>query len=179
MTIIKVRSKDIKIRSATLDDRKDFLRLWKLYLEEGQEHGGVILPNTENLLEFLRIFDSYMVGSLWGACIVAEHLGSVMGVCMGGEDFGGGAAFQTTWGKIGRVWGLYVEKDYRRMGISKKIRQVSYEHANVLGFDTIVTDVLAGDPAAKANAESWWAKPAFTVVFGHPSEQATPTEVSL
>ena len=51
--------KNPRVRVAKPRDVGLFRKLWKLFLEEQKEMGGVILPNEQNLEIFTNLFKIY------------------------------------------------------------------------------------------------------------------------
>lgn len=149
---------------ATWADLPVFIQLWNRFLADEYSRGGLILPTEENTREFVRIFQAYTQGSLFGFCVVASRGGVPVGLLMAGENFPGGAAFETVTGKCAILWGVYVEPEYRRQGVSWLLHEKALIYANELGFDSTISEVLLGDEAAEPNAFHWGATRHATVI---------------
>jgi GNAT superfamily N-acetyltransferase len=108
----------LEIRQATLNDRATFLALWKDFLIEHVKLGGHIEICDENLLAYLGLFESYIVGSLFGGTFIAWEGEEPVGILMGGETPPGGFYTRSTRGKTCTVWGIYVVPEHRRKGIA-------------------------------------------------------------
>ena len=102
-------------------DRLGFLTLWRPHLEEIYAAGGDLPPTEHNHLEFLKVYDSYVAGSLWGLCTlgwVGAAEGPPHGCLLFGEEPGGWAFDTERPGRAGFLWGVHVEPDRRRQGLA-------------------------------------------------------------
>lgn len=127
------------------DQRQDFLRLWRLFLEDELASGPALEASDDNLREYLRVYDSYIMGSLFGSAIFGlSPEGEVVGVALGGENFPGGLNIQTKWGRTGTMWGVYVEPEHRRSGLSWAMLEhggAELAKMGIVALTTVVMDV--------------------------------------
>jgi GNAT superfamily N-acetyltransferase len=145
----------MEIRQAKLSDRQTFLNLWKEYLLDREKSGGTVLPSDDNLLAYLGLFESYIAGSLFGFTLLATEDGQVIGLGMGGEVPENGLRIETKLGRTITTWGVYVLPEYRQKGIAKTMQDRANTIAAGLGFDTVLSYLVAGEPVSKANALNW------------------------
>lgn len=148
----------MEIRTATLADRAVFLSLWKDYMIAQAKAGGPIEVCDENLLAFLGLFESYIGGSLFGATLIAWEDDTAVGLLMGGESPSSGFHLRTTAGKVCTLWGVYVQPEHRRKGIGWALQDLGPKTARKMGFDTMLSSVIASDPISSANALNWGAE---------------------
>jgi ribosomal protein S18 acetylase RimI-like enzyme len=139
------------IRSATLQERPAFMRLWAEHLEEQEKDGSHLLATRGNLYRFLDYFESYIGGSLFGLCVVCEVDDDLVGVVLAGE-FATPDNWETSLGKLGTLWGVYVIPPFRGRGIGVKLFARAKEMGVEMGFDTIETYIRVNNPQGKAVA---------------------------
>ena len=152
--LIDVSDPGWQIKPATLANRGHFLYLWKRYMEESAEQGSHVLANDSNLREFLYIFESYCAGSMFGVVEMAWGPSSKpLGITMAGE-YPGGPRLETTLGRTAIVWGVYVDPEYRQSGMATSLTDAGALNLLKQNFDSIYSDVLAGNEAGLANAKS-------------------------
>jgi GNAT superfamily N-acetyltransferase len=148
----------VEIRQATLKDRPTFLSLWKDLMLEQAKAGSNIKVCDDNILAYLSLFQSYIAGSLFGFTLLAIEDGKPVGIGMGGELPPSGFYLQTTDGRTITTWGVYVLPEYRRRGIAKALQDEAHIQARRLGFDTVISSLVVGDPVSEANALNWGLK---------------------
>lgn len=139
----------------TQQHRPIFLILWKEYLKEQYDKGAPYVANDWNLLTFLKLYDSYDRGSLFGGTLFAHEDDQWVGLLMGGEDYPNGAQVETRWGKTATVWGVYIIPEYRKQGIGLKLTLAAQQRAKDMGFDTMISTVTHSVTEAVAHAKSY------------------------
>lgn len=145
------------IRHATLTDRADFLHLWSAHLQEQEKDGAKLLATRSNLYQFLDYFESYIGGSLFGIVCVAEVEGEVVGVVMAGE-FAQPNSWDTTFGKLANLWGVYVDPIHRGKGLGVKLFSLCRERGIELGFDAVETYVRVDNKHGQRVADAFGTK---------------------
>jgi GNAT superfamily N-acetyltransferase len=157
-----------QIRPATPKDREAWFRLCRDYVEEQFQQGSVIKPASGTWRQYLDFFDSYVGGSLWGLCLLAEVVDEVTGNRLVGFALGGESPsslwFETTRGKSAILWAVYTVPEYRQQGISKALLIKSKEVGADLGFDCVVSEILP-KPHLERNAWAAGTQPYTTVVW--------------
>jgi hypothetical protein len=148
----------VEIRQAKLEDRPDFLRLWKEYLIDYSKAGSPIEVCDENIISFLGLFESYIAGSLFGFTLLAFEDDTPIGVLLMGENPSSGFTLRTNLGRMATLWGVYVQSDHRRGGHAWALLDQGRILSSRLGFDSMVSSVLPGDPANKDYVSSGGAK---------------------
>ncbi len=138
-----------------LTDRKVFLGLWREFMEERHASGSPILPSNKNMAEFLKLYDSYMVGSIRGGCFIASVDNQPVGIALGGENFPGGLALETTHGNIGILWGVYVRPSMRRKEVAFKLMAAGLELGLELGFEGLVTQAAPDNAGSQGLKDGW------------------------
>jgi hypothetical protein len=132
------------------------MRLWQAYLTEEHEMGGHVPPSRSNLLEFARLFDAYVTGTLRGGCLIAEdRAGAQIGVILGGSEFPSAISFETDLGDVGRIWGVYVVPEERRSGVCWELQDRAFRMAQEIGYDHVVSWLVPGLEPATRSAEGW------------------------
>jgi GNAT superfamily N-acetyltransferase len=150
---------NVTIRQAQWEDRPIFAELWSHYLEDNyHEAGGQVLPSDENKLAYLKLFDSYTRGSLYGLVILAFDNERPVGVLLAGEEPPSGFYLDTDLGRIIEIWGVWVDPDYRKQGISTRMAAQGQKLAIELGFTCTMSSLIPQDAAAVANATSGGAR---------------------
>ena len=147
----------MELRLATYQDRPTFLRLWRPFMEEEARHGGQVEATDGNLLEYLRLFDSYTRGSLFGICLLAQGDPNTppVGCLLGGEAPPGGLNLTLSHGKAATLWGVYVEPQARRKGLAGRLQDRGQLEAGRLGFDVVVSGVHTKNDIGEINAKHW------------------------
>jgi ribosomal protein S18 acetylase RimI-like enzyme len=145
-------------------DREVFIRLWRDYLLEHYALGGDIPVTEVNLLEFLRIYDSYSGGSLWGAALIAELGTEPVGVMLGGEVPGGFNIVSDKPGRLCTLLGVYVVPAHRRRGVAWLLQDFGNAEMLRQGFSRVQSMVLEGYPTGEANALGWGARKVASVI---------------
>ena len=144
-----------RVRLTTIGDRPTFLNLWKQYLHEEFALGGTIKPTDANLREFCQLFESYMIGSMFGLGVVVHSPeGEAVGLMLCGEDMPG-LRFETTLGRASTVWGIYVDPDHRKLRLARAMEDLGAAESLKLGFESVVATYLLSSEAAKNNAVNW------------------------
>lgn len=155
---------EVRLARNTPEDRESFLRLWREFLKEQEEWGGDIPPTRDNLLEYLKLYDSYLQGSLFGFCLLGEESDETMGVLLAGE-FPLPFQFQSSLpGRQGQLFGVYVVPEWRRGGVAWALQDRAVEEGLRLGFRRVRSWVLWDYPAGEANALGWGAQPLARVI---------------
>lgn len=157
--IVGQRPTHYSVHQATLKDRPAFARLWAAFLQEEFDHGSPLKGTQENLLEFVRLFETYVVGSLFGFTLLAtnDDSGEAVGVLLGGERPPGGLRLDTIYGRTITLWGVYVDPGHRRSGVAWQLQGAGLDKGRALGFKTCLSAVLLGYTAGEANAFGWGA----------------------
>jgi GNAT superfamily N-acetyltransferase len=133
--------KKIRVREAKPRDRGLFKKLWKLYLEEEHERGGVVLPTDENVEVAATLFDRYLGEDFDGVVLfVADKA-----VLMYGDA---GMFYKTSLGKVATPWGIYVDPEVRNLSVATELTKAAVEKLTALGFDHLFGDVLLGNEAS-------------------------------
>ena len=137
------------IRSATLQDRPHFLRLWAQFTQDQEKAGSHMLANLNNLYRYLNHFEAYTMGSRLGSCLLCqpEDSDEPIAITMGGE-LGGGDEFDTNLGKVATMWGVYVSPEFRGRGIGLKLVAGGQKSLLELGFDVVETYTRAENSQA-------------------------------
>jgi GNAT superfamily N-acetyltransferase len=136
--------KRIRIREATPRDRGLFKKLWKKFLAESYEKGDVVLPTDSNVEFYASLFDQYTnpnVDFNGVVLFVAD-----VAVLMFGDD---GSPLELSIGNHIAGWGLYVEPEHRRKGISTLLYKAAFEKSKELGFEVMLGGYLRDNPDAK------------------------------
>jgi GNAT superfamily N-acetyltransferase len=130
------------IREATLKDRPEFLRLYNEYLLEERKNGSHLPANLHNLNFFRRYFDAYVLGSLFGACLLWFPEGEEIprGLALVGEQFDP-PGWESDLGRSCFIWGLYVEPPYRGQEVGLQLGQFGIKRGIEMGFKTVETSV--------------------------------------
>lgn len=159
-----------QIRSAKKEDRENWFRLCRAYVEEQYEQGSIIKPSPPTWKQYLGLFDSYVViGSMPGLCLLAEAEGHLLGFALGGES-PVWLGFETTRGKSAILWGVYTVPEYRRQGISNALLMKSKEVGAELGFDCVISEILP-KPHLEKNAWAAGTQPYSTTVWAPLKER--------
>jgi GNAT superfamily N-acetyltransferase len=147
----------MNLRLAAWQDRGHFLRLWRQFMEEEAMYGSRVEPTDGNLLEYLRLFDSYVRGSLFGFCLLAQgdQDPEPVACLLGGETPPGGLSLTLSHGKAATLWGVYVEPEHRRKGLAGRLQDRAKVEAREMGFKVTVSGVLASNEAGEVNAKHW------------------------
>jgi GNAT superfamily N-acetyltransferase len=145
----------MEIRQATLEDRQIFVTLWKDFMVEREKLGGAIEVCDENLLAYLSLFESYIAGSLFGFTLLAFEDEEPVGALLMGEYPPSGFNMKTKNGKTITAWGVYVRPEHRRSGIAWALQDEARVLGRRLGFDTVLSYIMSGDPVGQANALNW------------------------
>ncbi len=139
-----------------LTERKLFLGLWREYLQESHASGSPVLPSEANVAECLKLYDAYVIGSLRGACMVAKVDEQAVGLALFGENFPGGLALETDYGRTMHGWGVYIRPDARAEGVAIALMQASLKVAVELGFQGLVTHVPPDNTGSHGLKDSWF-----------------------
>jgi GNAT superfamily N-acetyltransferase len=138
--------KNIRVREAKARDRGLFRKLWKKFMEEQAGKGELILPNEKNLDFYTSLFNLYVSGEVQGTVLfVADQAVSMWGdqVSYLDQKPGRGAS----------CWGMYVEPENRRRGISNAFHEKAKEILAAQGFDFCSTAHLFNDDIAVKNSD--------------------------
>lgn len=128
------------IRSALPTELALFRGLWRRYLEETFEAGGDILPSRKTCAFFDSIFQAYTNLALDGVCLFADAHGiGPVGVLLWGEA--GRPPFDTRFGRVAHGWGTFVQREYRRSGLSKALRNEAKTQLYSKGFSVVTGSV--------------------------------------
>jgi ribosomal protein S18 acetylase RimI-like enzyme len=145
-----------RVREAKPRDIGLFRKLWKLYLEDQVEQGGVILPTEDNLEVYVNIFKMYVDEDIPEDAQtdgVVLFIGEVAMIMWGDSD----SVVETTMGKTAYAWGVYVMPDHRGQGLSDMLHREAIKKLVEFKFDTvyssIVTDNVHGYEAFKRGTE--------------------------
>jgi len=137
----------IRVREAKPRDRGLFKKLWKSYLEEERETGGIMLPTEANIETSAVMFDNYVDGTYEGVVLfVADKA-----VLMYGDP---GMVFETTLGKVAWGWGIYVHPDFREKGIAKELTKAAVDKLISLGFNRLYGEIRPDKEASTKALES-------------------------
>jgi GNAT superfamily N-acetyltransferase len=155
----------LEIRRATIKDRATFLGLWKEFMLEQEKLGSPVRVTDDNLRLYANLFESYEIGSLFGACLLAYQKDRPVGLILAGEQPPGGLPLETKYGKSATLWGVYVQPEYRRQGIAKKLQDAGPTVLRTMGFKTLFSSLIYGSEIATANALSWGVRPVETIIY--------------
>ena len=137
------------IRTATLSDRPDFLRLWAEFMAEQEKEGSHILATTNNLYRMLETFESYVTGGTGGLCLFWKtEEGSPVAVTMVGE-LPSSDMWDTTFGKTATLWGVYIQPSHRNEGITRELFRHAFGVVSGMGFDSVETYIRADNLQAQ------------------------------
>lgn len=146
----------VTVRLATLADRPAFCFVWQQLLHDQFAAGSTVEPSDHNLLEYTRLFQAYVAGSMFGFFVLAEDsAGSPVGGALLGEETGGTLNLGHTLGRMATLWGVHVVDAYRQQGVARRIQHLCIEAASALGFDSLVSTVLLDYPAGEFNAYNY------------------------
>jgi GNAT superfamily N-acetyltransferase len=112
------------------DDERIAEHFYQLWLDNGLKPED-LLPNCKiEVLDFIRNVrerDSYQA-------FIAEVDRKIVGSA-GSQLFAGlyPMPFQPSYRKIGYIWGVYVEPDYRHQGIGRSLTQMNLDYLKTLG----------------------------------------------
>jgi GNAT superfamily N-acetyltransferase len=119
-----------------------------MYLTDQRKDGSVVHDSLHNLNFFRGYFDSYVMGSRFGFCLLwyPEDDPTPRGLLLAGEFFEA-PALETDLGKVGKVWGVYVEPEHRGEHIGKQLEAYALPLGLKMGFESIETTVRSNNPA--------------------------------
>ena len=150
------------IRSATLKDREQFLRLWSRHMTEQVKEGSHLVANLRNLYRCLDLFEAYVEGNLFGMCVVHETVeNELVGISLGGE-LANRDEFETDLGKLATLWGVYVDPPWRGKGIGVKLFQEMLRLGLEMGFDSVETYVRITNTHGQRVASAFGTTPYMT-----------------
>ncbi len=137
--------KKIRVRTATPRDRGLFKKLWKKLMIESFDQGDVVLPTDSNVEIYAQLFDKYTSPDfdLKGVVLFISDVA----VLMWGD---GDTPFELSAGRPITGWGLYVEPEYRKRGISTKLYHAAFDKSRELGFEVLVGGYLNSNHEGKA-----------------------------
>jgi GNAT superfamily N-acetyltransferase len=163
----------VEVRRATFDDREIFCRTWQRFMQDQADHGSTILPDPDNLLEFVRLFESYTLGSLFGFFLVGEDpTGKPVACLLGGEEPGATMRLKYSHGRCITLWGVWVDPDYRGKRLAGALQDRAVEEALRLGYKCAVSSVLIDYPAGESNAFNWGSAVKHATMIIIPLEEA-------
>jgi ribosomal protein S18 acetylase RimI-like enzyme len=148
----------MNIRLATLGDRPIFMQLWAEHMTEQEKDGSSLKATVHNLHKMLEFFEYYSDGKDYGMVYIAESAGQPVGICMSGamlslDDW------DTTFGKLATLWGVYVVPSHRGQGIGIKLFASTLERGLELGFDTVETYVRVENEHGNRVSKAFGTKP--------------------
>ena len=148
------------IREATRHDRPAFLQLWQEYQKEQREHGSHVHDSLANLMIHRDLFDAYVTGSLFGFCLfwTPNKMTEPQACVMAGEPWGE-SRWETDLGKTATLWGVYVHPEHRGGGIGLKLERAALPVGLNMGFKTVETFVLVGNPHGERIALGFGTEP--------------------
>lgn len=136
------------------------MRLFQEYLIEERKQGSHLVDSTHNLNYFRKYFDAYVIGSLFGSCLLWFPEGDTTprGMALVGEQWEP-AGWESDLGRSCVIWGLYVEPAYRGKGISLQLGEFGIQRGIEIGFDTVTTSVLDDNTNGENAALKFGTKP--------------------
>ena len=151
---------DMSIVKGTINaaDRATFLTLWRAFLTEEFKRSRLVYADDTNMRAFLKLYDSYVMGSLNGCCLFAvdDAADETVGCILFGNDTPGGLVLHTTHGNSGNVWGMYVVPSYRKLGIAQELLKAGFNVCLELGFSSVQTHIAVGNVASDALVDTWY-----------------------
>tara|TARA_R110002020_G_scaffold361601_5_gene574094 strand:- start:1298 stop:1810 length:513 start_codon:yes stop_codon:yes gene_type:complete len=138
MSIAVAEDQKLRIAQET-EDGNIFLELWGEYIDTQIEMGSDIIKTDKTMNYFEDIFWSYVDGTLDGVTIFGADNNAVLMWGETGSDF----PYDTSRGKWGSCWGTYIRPEYRRMGWSKRMREIAKKILQEQGFETLVGGVFS------------------------------------
>lgn len=142
----------VRLGKPNSKDRELFIILWREFLTEHHSLGGDLPPSEDNLLEFLRIYDSYTAGSLFGIALLSFEDETPVGVFMAGEE---PPSFRLRFeepGRLGWIYGTYIQPGYRREGRAATMQELGRAECSRLGFTRMRSYLVEGYNIAELNA---------------------------
>lgn len=137
------------------------MRLYMDYLIEERKDGSHLLDTIHNLNFFRRYFDAYVMGSLFGACILwyPDNEPEIpRGLALVGEQWEK-PGWETDLGRMCYIWGLYVEPPHRGNGVSLQLGEFGIRRGVEIGFDTVETTVRDLNPQGEGATLKFGTKP--------------------
>jgi GNAT superfamily N-acetyltransferase len=117
-------------KEITLDDQSIAEHFYQLWLDNGLTPEN-LLPNAKT--EVISFIQNAREKDLYQA-FVAEVDQKIVGSA-GSQLFAGlyPMPFQPSYRKIGYIWGVYVEPDYRHQGIGRSLTQMNLDYLKTIG----------------------------------------------
>jgi hypothetical protein len=138
--------KKIRVREAKPRDKGLFKMLWQKFMEEQHKKGDLALPSEHNLGFYAELFDLYVSGEVDGVVLfVADQA-----VTMCGDPL---SYLELRYGRQAYWWGMYVEPENRKLGISNAFHGKMQELLQEKGFDFGATTHVEGDEVAVKNSD--------------------------
>tara|TARA_R110002020_G_scaffold300050_1_gene515730 strand:+ start:264 stop:782 length:519 start_codon:yes stop_codon:yes gene_type:complete len=137
MSIAVAEDQGIRIAQES-GDGEIFLELWGEYIDTQIEMGSHIIKTDKTMNYFEDLFHSYIDGSLDGVAIFGADNNAVL---MWGET-GNDLPYHHSWGKWANGWGTYIRPGYRRMGWSKRMREIARKIMCEQGFDSMMGGIF-------------------------------------
>ncbi len=112
------------------DDESIAEHFYKLWLDNGLTPEN-LLPNAKtDVISFIQNAREQHLYQAFVAEVDQQIVGSA-----GSQLFAGlyPMPFQPSYRKIGYIWGVYVEPDYRHRGIGRSLTQMNLDHLKTLG----------------------------------------------
>ena len=159
---------EAKIFIAAPRDRGAFSLLWAEYLAEHEKLGSDIRATDRSLEFFEALFDAYVRGALRGVVLVARWYDKPVAVLMWGEL--PQSAFDRVNEDVANGWGAYTSPDYRRQGVSRRLRSRAIEEMVKQGITTVMGTVILTNLAGVESSRDIGFKP--TVIVGDIDVQA-------
>lgn len=138
----------IPIREALLRDEDAFLHLWMDYLTEREKEGSLIAATSANVRHYQLLFRSILPNPTLGVVVLAEAEAHIVGAGLYGPrmplDASGGRRIC-----IGN--GTYVDREWRRRGLSATIYNFGFAALRARGFTHITGAVDAMNEVSLAS----------------------------
>ena len=142
--------------------------LWEEYLAEHEKLGSDIKATDRSLDFFGELFEAYIAGALRGTVLIAREYDKPVAVLMWGQLPQGG--FDRVNEDVANGWGAYTAPDYRRQGISRRLRLRAIEEMDLLGIEIVTGTAILTNLAGIESSRDIGFKP--TVIVGDIDVQA-------
>lgn len=151
----------MKYRFAESKDRAAIQQMAHHFATEAAAAGSPQAPES-CVADFMRLYDSYRRGSLFGLAILAEGEDGPLGLTLCGETWEDRAKGSEL-GRVAYIWMVWVHPAHRKSRVALEMLRFGEPALIEDGFISAVTNVRVDNPAGARLAESFGCTPLETV----------------